>query len=92
VTEAFGALRRMGVAGLPRNLAVLHNPMLSPVAVRYWARTMRSPMGELCFAAHSRHAEAEMRALADHVTSRIGNAPHTGHLRQLLGGGPADAA
>lgn len=48
MTEAFGVLRRMGMAGLPRNLAVLHNPMLSPAAVRYWARTMRSPMGELC--------------------------------------------
>jgi hypothetical protein len=33
---------------------------------------MRSPMGELCFAAHSRHAEAEMRALADQMVSRVG--------------------
>ncbi len=62
VTEAFAALRQMGATGLPRNLAALHNPLLKAVAVRYWARAMRSPMGELCFAAHSRHAEAEMRA------------------------------
>jgi 2-dehydropantoate 2-reductase len=89
VTEAFAALRRMGVTGLPRNLAVLHNPLLKAVAVRYWARTMRSPIGELCFAAHSRHAGAEMRALADQVTSRIGNAPQTRHLHQLLRA-PAD--
>ena len=53
ITEAFAALRASGIAGLPRNLAVLHTPLLRPVAVRYWARTMRSPMGELCFAAHS---------------------------------------
>jgi hypothetical protein len=53
---------------------------------------MGSPMGELCFAAHSRHAEAEMRALADQVTSRVGNASEASHLRQLLTAAPADAA
>jgi 2-dehydropantoate 2-reductase len=84
VTEAFAALRGAGVAGLPRNLAVLHNPLLKPVAVRYWARTMRSPMGELCFAAHSRHAEAEMRGLGDRVTARLGDSLAVGHLRRLL--------
>ncbi len=84
VTEAFAALRRAGLAGLPRNLAVLHNPLLKPVAVRYWARLMRSPMGELCFAAHCRHAEPEMRALGDRVTARLGDSPRTSHLRQLL--------
>src|ERR1700733_2706254 len=56
ITGAFGGLRADGTAGLPRNLAVLHSPALRAVAVRYWARTMRSPMGELAFAAHSRHA------------------------------------
>jgi hypothetical protein len=54
---------------------VLHNPILSPIAVRYWARTMRSPMGELCFAAPRRHAEAEMRALAHDVATRITDSP-----------------
>jgi 2-dehydropantoate 2-reductase len=71
ITEAFAALRGGGTAGLPRNLAVLHSPLLRVVAVRYWARTMRSPMGELCFAAHARHAEAEMQALARDVVARI---------------------
>ena len=75
VTGAFAGLRAQGTAGLPRNLAVLHNPLLRPVAVRYWARTMRSPMGELCFAAHSRHAEAEMRALGDDMAARITSSP-----------------
>jgi len=37
--------------GLPRNLAILHSPPLKAVAVQYWARTMRSPAGGLCFAA-----------------------------------------
>jgi ketopantoate reductase len=75
ITEAFAALRASGTAGLPLNLAVLHSPLLSAVAVRYWARTMRSPMGELCFAAHGRHAEAEMRALGHDVLARITDSP-----------------
>jgi 2-dehydropantoate 2-reductase len=80
ITGAFAALRTSGTAGLPRNLAVLHSPLLRPVAVRYWARTMRSPMGELCFAAHCRHAEAEMRGPGpgrgspDHRLTRPGRA------------------
>ena len=75
ITEAFAALRANGTAGLPRNLAVLHSPLLRMVAVRYWARAMRSPMGELCFAAHARHAEAEMRALARDVEATIPGSP-----------------
>ena len=84
ITEAFAALRREGTAGLPRNLGVLHRPLLTPVAERYWARTMRSPTGELCFAAHARNAPAEMKALAGQVTSRLAGSPATRHLRQLL--------
>src|SRR5580704_6964659 len=75
MTGAFGGLRADGTAGLPRNLAVLHSPALRAVAVRYWARTMCSPMGELAFAAHSRHAEAEMRALGDDMAARIADSP-----------------
>jgi 2-dehydropantoate 2-reductase len=84
VTEAFAALSHAGVTGLPRNLAILHSPPLKAVAIRYWARTMRSPAGELCFAAHARHAQAEMQALGDQVTARLAESPATGHLRQLL--------
>ncbi len=85
IEEGFTAPARRGVAGLPGNLRMLHRPVLRPVAVRYWARAMRSPMGELCFAAHSRHAEAEMRALAAAAVSRAGDATETSHLRELLG-------
>jgi 2-dehydropantoate 2-reductase len=92
VTEAFAALRRAGVRGLPRNLAVLHSPPLRPVAVRYWARTMRSPAGELCFAAHARHARPEMQILGDQVTARLADSPGTSHLRQLLQPSPHDLA
>jgi len=75
ITGAFAGLRADGTAGLPRNLAVLHSPALRAVALRYWARTMRSPMGELAFAAHSRHAEAEMRAMGDDIAARITDSP-----------------
>ena len=80
ITQAFAALRADGTAGLPRNLAVLHSPLLRALAVRYWARTMRSPMGELCFAAHSRHAEAEMRALGYDVAARVTDSPAVAEL------------
>ena len=75
ITESFAALRAGGAAGLPRNLAVLHSPLLRVVAVHYWARTMRSPMGELCFAAHARHAPVEMRALGHDMEARITGSP-----------------
>ena len=54
------------------------------VAVRYWARTMRSPMGELAFAAHSRHAETEMRALGDDMAARITGSPALTELLRPL--------
>jgi 2-dehydropantoate 2-reductase len=82
ITEAFAALRSSGTRGAPRNLAVLHSPLLRPVAVRYWAATMRSPMGEWCFAAHCRHAQTEMRALGRHVAAR---APRSPAVAELLG-------
>jgi len=84
LTEAFAALRQAGVTGLPRNLAALHSPLLKAVAVRYWARTMHAPAGELWFAAHARHAQDEMRTLGDQLISRLADAPATSHLRQLL--------
>ena len=82
ITEAFAALRASGAGGLPLNLAVLHKPLLRMIAVRYWARTMRSPMGELCFAGHARHAEAEMRAIARDVRARVPGSPA---IAELLG-------
>lgn len=84
VTEGFAALRDQHVQGLPRNLAVLHHRTMRPIAVRYWARTMRSPMGELAFAAHSRHAQAEMRAVAADVLARVAPDDAVPALRELL--------
>jgi 2-dehydropantoate 2-reductase len=89
VTEAFSALRRAGTGGQPGSLALLHSPLLRPLAVRYWAATMRSPRGELYFAAHCRHAGPEMCDLAAQVIQRLAGASRTGELRQLLS--PAEA-
>jgi 2-dehydropantoate 2-reductase len=88
ITGAFAGLRAEGAAGLPRNLAVLHSPLLRAVAVRYWARTMRSPMGELYFAAHSRHAEAEMRALGADTAARVTDSPALTELLRPVGRQP----
>jgi 2-dehydropantoate 2-reductase len=84
IPEGFGALRKQGVVGLPRNLALLHARPMQPFAVRYWARSMRSPMGELAFAAHARRAEPEMRALARDVLGRLRNDDRQDALRELL--------
>jgi 2-dehydropantoate 2-reductase len=84
IPEGFRALRKQGVVGLPHNLAMLHARAMQPVAVRYWARSMRSPFGELAFAAHARHAEAEMRALARDVLDRLRPEDRQVALRELL--------
>jgi 2-dehydropantoate 2-reductase len=84
ITDGFRALHAQGVTGLPRNLAILHARMMAPVAVGYWARSMRSPMGELAFAAHARHAEAEMRSLADDVLARTTSDGAPSSLYRLL--------
>jgi hypothetical protein len=54
------------------------------MAIRYWARVMRSPMGETAFAAHARHAEPEMRRLADDVIARLTREDASDALHTLL--------
>jgi 2-dehydropantoate 2-reductase len=85
ITEGFRGLRNQGVGGLPRNLALLHARAMQPVAVGYWARSMRSPMGELAFAAHARHAECEMRAIARDVLARVDVDARSDRINLLLG-------
>ena len=83
--EGFDALRHEGVKGLPRNLRTLHLRPLRPFAVWYWARTLRSPMGERTFAARrSPRRSQKMRTLAEEVIERLDDANHVDHLRHLL--------
>jgi 2-dehydropantoate 2-reductase len=84
ITEGFSSLRKGGFRGLPGNLALLHHPLLRPIAVAYWASTMRSAKGELYFAAHTRHAAAEMRAIGRDVLAGVESMPGTRSLRRLL--------
>ncbi len=83
ITEGFQVLRTQGIVGLPRNLALLHARAMQSVAVRYWAHYMCSPIAEFALAAHCRHAEPEMRALAHDVLARLPD-DGQGALRQLL--------
>jgi 2-dehydropantoate 2-reductase len=85
ISEGFRALHAGRVRGRPRNLAVLHNRWLTPIAIGYWARVMRSPMGELAFAAHARHAEPEMRCLAQDVIARLPRTDSDDAIHTLLG-------
>lgn len=84
IEEGFQALIHQGLRGAPGNLRTLHRPVLRPFAVWYWARTMRSPMGERCFAGHARHAEPEMRALAADAVERLKDQPRVDNLLLLL--------
>lgn len=84
ITDGFRALRADHVGGLPKNLAILHNRFLTPIASLYWAHAMRTRLGELAFAAHARHAESEMRALAHDVLLRLASDERTKELQRLL--------
>jgi 2-dehydropantoate 2-reductase len=84
ITEGFRALRAQDLRGLPRNLALLHHRFLTRIAISYWAHAMRTPVGELAFAAHARHAEGEMRALGRDVLLRLPSSEATKSLRGLL--------
>ena len=74
--QAFQALRAVGVAEIPRNLAVLYLRMPERFVVRYWRRVLASPRGELWFAAHSRAAVLEMSSLAHELRAAV---HRTGH-------------
>lgn len=55
-------------------------------SVRYWAKLLSSARGELYFAAHARHAPAEMAALASDVRSFIpgGKPPELARLLNAI--------
>ncbi|MEO9256242.1 MAG: 2-dehydropantoate 2-reductase N-terminal domain-containing protein [Tepidiformaceae bacterium] len=66
--EAFEALDNVEI---PSNLRWLYLRMPTAFAVRYWCRVLASPRGELWFAAHSRAAPDEMRALAQELRGAV---------------------
>lgn len=85
IEEGFRALRSRGIRGEPLNLHILHLPLLHQFAIMYWGHTFRSPMGELEFAAHARHAQVEMEELEQAVlfATALSHMP-CDNLKQLL--------
>lgn len=69
--QAFRALRASGNREIPPNLRTLYLRLPAVFAAGYWRRVMNSPRGELWFAAHSRAAPQEMRALAEHLHAAV---------------------
>jgi 2-dehydropantoate 2-reductase len=69
--EAFQALRAAGKVEIPANLRTLYLRLPTALAVRYWRRVLAGPRGELWFAAHTRAAPKEMRALADELQAAV---------------------
>lgn len=67
--QAFRALGAARLVEVPRNLAVLYR-LPTPLVAGYWRRVLRSPRGELWFAAHSRAAPEE-RVLAEEVRAAV---------------------
>jgi 2-dehydropantoate 2-reductase len=79
--QAFQALRAAGTAEIPANLNVLYLRMPEAFAVRYWRRVLKSPRGELWFAAHSRAAPEEMTSLSQELQAAV---HHTGRPAPAL--------
>jgi len=85
IEEGFRSLRDQGFSGEPRNLHLLHLPWLRPFAVWYWGRTLHSPLGELEFGAHARHAQEEMKKLAQAVLKATKDSPtNRDNFQELL--------
>jgi len=85
IEEGFELLKKTHPKGLPRNLAILHYPLLRLFAVRYWGAIMRSPKGELYFAAHLKHAPDEIRMLKNWVIKQCAKSDsHTDQLQNFL--------
>ena len=84
IEEGYGMLKAQGNQGLPRNLAILHTPLLRPIAIHYWGSLMRSIKGELYFAGHLRHDQDEVKTLANWVLRQNQNKKTSEHLESLL--------
>ncbi len=85
IEEGFAGLKLQQVRGLPRPLAILHLPILRPIAIRYWGNIMCSGRGELYFAAHARHGAKEVEVLRQWALQRLQpNEEKMSHLQELL--------
>jgi 2-dehydropantoate 2-reductase len=77
--------RRRGELVTSTNLRLLYLIMPEWFAVRYWSRALRGDFGELAFAAHTRHAWAEMAALSEWLRSTLTDPHALATLDRLFG-------
>jgi 2-dehydropantoate 2-reductase len=75
VREGWAALDRRGVKSAPLALRTILCWVPLPYAIAYWQHLLRSARGELYFAAHVRHAPAEMAALAIDIGGLLDDVP-----------------
>jgi 2-dehydropantoate 2-reductase len=73
--KTYQAQRRCGALVVNSNLRLLYLLMPEGFAIRYWSRALRGEFGELAFAAHTRHARAEMAMLGVWLRSTVGADP-----------------
>jgi len=75
VREGWSALDELGVRPAPFALRTIFCWVPLRFAIGYWQRFLGSSRGELYFAAHARHAPAEMAALATDIRRLLNDAP-----------------
>jgi 2-dehydropantoate 2-reductase len=82
---SYRAQRRLGRLVIPSNLRVLYLAMPEWFAVRYWSAVLRGELGELAFAAHTRHAWPEMAVLGAWLRGTVaGDADAAAALDRVL--------
>jgi len=88
VREGWAAQDRKRLRPAPFALRVMMCWVPVWLAARYWSRLLASDRGEIYFARHTRHAPAEMAALANDVRAflRQGEAPELQNLLASIDG------
>jgi hypothetical protein len=83
VREGWAAQDRKQLGAAPFALRTIMCWVPLRLSAIYWSRLLASPRGDLYFARHARHAQAEMALLADEVRSSLceNDAPE---LKRLL--------
>ncbi len=81
---SYRAQRRRGRLVIGSSLRLLYLVMPEWFAVRYWSRALRGEFGELAFAAHTRHAWAEMAALGAWLRSTLDSDTAAAALDRVL--------
>jgi len=69
VREGYAALDAAHVAAEPLALRAIFRWVPLPLSTAYWRKYLSGAHGEIVFAAHVRHAAAEMATLADEATA-----------------------